>query len=91
MKTVVSTKSGRRGSAVIVVLALLVLIMAFMAGNNVTLRSLRQDMQIIEERQLRKYESLKPGLARTRPGQESSSVNTSHAPPVFGGPSSARP
>ncbi|HOB99696.1 MAG TPA: hypothetical protein PKM43_13270 [Verrucomicrobiota bacterium] len=71
MKTVASTQGSERGSAVIVVLALLLLILAFMAGNDVTLRSLRREMQIIEERQLRKYEPPEPGSSQTGPGRES--------------------
>ena len=67
MKTVASTQGSERGSAVIVVLALLLLILAFMAGNDVTLRSLRREMQIIEERQLRKYEPPESGDSRPGP------------------------
>jgi hypothetical protein len=58
-----SRNAGERGMAVVVVLAVLVLILAFMAGNNVTLRSLHREMQLIEQRQLRKYE-----LPHPRPG-----------------------
>jgi len=72
MKTVASTQGSERGSAVIVVLALLLLILAFMAGNDVTLRSLRREMQIIEERQLRKYEPPEPESAQTGPSRKSS-------------------
>ncbi len=72
MKTVASTQGRERGSAVVVVLALLLLTLAFMAGNDVTLRSLRREMQIIEERQLRKYQPPEPGSAQTGPGRKSS-------------------
>lgn len=72
MKTAASNQGSERGSAVIVVLALLFLTLAFIAGNDVTLRSLRREMQIIEERQLRKYEPPEPGSAQTGPSRKSS-------------------
>lgn len=46
-----------RGSALIVVLAILFLVLAFMAGNDVTLRSLKRELQILERHQLEKYAS----------------------------------
>jgi hypothetical protein len=55
MKTHPSPATRQRGTAIVVVLAVLVLIVAFMAGNNVTLRSLHREVQLIEKRQLRKY------------------------------------
>lgn len=48
-------RRDERGTALLVVLALLVLIMAFMAGNNVTLRALKQELQILDKHQLQKY------------------------------------
>ena len=48
-------RRGERGSAAIVVLVLLFLIVAFAAGNTVTLRSLKRELQLVEQRQLTKY------------------------------------
>lgn len=43
------------GSAVVVVLVLLLAIMAFLEANTGTLRSLKRELQLIEQRQLIKY------------------------------------
>lgn len=56
MRTAPHARGGQCGSAVVVVLALLLLIVAFLAGNDVTLRSLRRELQIVDERQLQKYQ-----------------------------------
>ena len=48
-------RRGERGSAAIVVLVLLFLIVAFAEGNSVTLRSLKRELQLLDERQLKKY------------------------------------
>ena len=64
MRTAPSACGGQRGSAVVVVLALLLLIVAFLAGNDVTLRSLRRELQIVDERQLQKYQPVSAGSDR---------------------------
>jgi|GEM_PF-3160938 hypothetical protein len=43
------------GSAVVVVLVLLLAIMAFLEANTGTLRSMKRELQLIEQRQLIKY------------------------------------
>jgi len=58
MKTTVlaSVHPGRQGgSAVLVVLVLLALMMVFISANSVTLHSLKRDLHRLEQRQLRRY------------------------------------
>ncbi len=50
-------RRGERASAAIVVLLLLLLTLAFAAGNSVTLRSLKRELQLVEQRQLKEYGS----------------------------------
>jgi len=73
-----------RGTAIVVVLAVLVLILAFMAANHVTLRSLHREMQLIEQRQLRKYQTAEKASGTTRraePVGAESAVAASPSPP----------
>jgi type II secretory pathway component PulK len=58
MKTTVlsSVHPGRRrGSAVLVVLVLLALMMVFISANSFTLHSLKRDLHRLEQKQLRRY------------------------------------
>lgn len=48
------TRSGERGSAVLVVLALLLIMAALALGNNRTLHQLHQELDLLEQHQLRK-------------------------------------
>lgn len=48
-------RAGERGSAVVVVLILLIGVLAFVAANTSTLHSLKQELQLLEQRQLIKY------------------------------------
>jgi len=50
-----SAGAGERGSAVVVILIVLFGILAFLQVNNGTLRSLKRELQLIEQRQLIKY------------------------------------
>jgi hypothetical protein len=52
-------RAGERGSAVLVVLALLFLMAAMALGNNRTLHQLHQELDLLEQHQLRDPESLK--------------------------------
>jgi len=52
-------RSGERGSAALVVLALLFLMAMFALGNNRTLHQLHQELDLLEQHQLRNPESVK--------------------------------
>jgi hypothetical protein len=66
MKTVGSgRRNGEGGFVAVVMLAMVILILAFLAGNDVTLRSLKREIQLIERHQLAKYP---PGHATNRVG-----------------------
>lgn len=58
MKLKPSARHRQRGVAVLVLLVLLVLIGAFMAANQVTLRSLHRELELLEHQQARKYGAL---------------------------------
>jgi hypothetical protein len=72
------TRSGERGSAVLVVLALLLIMAALALGNNRTLHQLHQELDLLEQHQLRKPESVKR-LQPTAPAVEPSEAATSEA------------
>ena len=67
------------GSAVVIVLVLLLAIVAFLEANTGTLRSLKRELQLIEQRQLVKYgESVLTNHFRTNklpPAQMNSGAN----------------
>lgn len=64
MRTSRASSDGRqRGFVVVVLLAMVVLMLAFLAGNDVTLRSLKREVQLIERQQLMRYP---PGHATNR-------------------------
>jgi hypothetical protein len=70
------------GFAVVILLAMVILILAFLAGNDVTLRSLKREVQLIERKQLMRYP---PGHATNRvaviePGQATNRVAVATAP-----------
>jgi hypothetical protein len=58
MKTRIQQKQS--GSAVIVVLALLFLVMAYAAFNHRTLESLNREVKLIEKRQIRRLQNPDP-------------------------------
>jgi len=53
-------RTGERGSATLVVLALLFIMAALALGNNRTLHQLHQELDLLEQDQLRKPETAKP-------------------------------
>jgi len=55
-------RNGSRGSATVIVLALLFLMVAFIAGNSANLRSLELELRRVERIQLRKYQP-RPGAS----------------------------
>jgi len=57
MKITLAKKRTRGGSAVIIVLVFLALMAVIVVGNNLTLRHLSRNLRLIEQKQLRKFES----------------------------------
>ena len=74
-------RAGERGSAVVVILVLLLGILALTEANNGTLRSLKRELQLIEQRQLLKYGELTVTNSFSR--------RPTNRPPSFGQPGSA--
>ncbi|MBI2927221.1 MAG: hypothetical protein HYY24_16125 [Verrucomicrobia bacterium] len=62
--------SGQHGSAVVVVIALLAIMTMLVIGNAVVLRQLKQELRLIEQRQVKKLELLSPAAANAgaKPG-----------------------
>jgi hypothetical protein len=52
-----SSRPGERGSAVIVVLALLVIMLLYIAGNLQALRSLDREVRLIERQQIQRVQT----------------------------------
>ncbi len=65
--------SGEGGSAVFVVIVLLAIMTMLVIGNTIVLRQLKQELRLIEQRQVKKLELLSPVAlnagARPPPGQ----------------------
>ncbi len=76
MKLQPSARHRQRGVAVLVLLVLLVLIGAFMAANQVTLRSLHRELELLDRQQARKYGALAVKPAPASPAR----TNTIAAP-----------
>ena len=65
-----SSRRGRateRGSATLVVFILLIIMVALIAANSVTLYHLRRELRLIERVQLKKYGTNAPPVLRTQP------------------------
>ena len=64
-----AARSGERGLATVIVLALLLLMMVFIASNSFTLATLKRDLNRVEQRQLRRYgPALVTNAPPARPG-----------------------
>jgi type II secretory pathway component PulK len=57
--------SGRRGSALVIILVLLSVMAALILANTTTLRRLRVELQLLEQKQKRAFE--KPAVAVPQP------------------------
>ncbi len=76
-----SSPRGRRtGSAVIIVLALVVIIMIYVAGNLRTLNSLGRELSLLERRQVQRLQ--KTGRATNTPPAEIITTNAMTSPPA---------
>ena len=53
-------QSGKRGSAMILVLALVVIMTALVIGNGVVLHQLHQQLRIVDQQQQRRFEPPRP-------------------------------
>ena len=91
-----SRKRSQHGMAVIAVLAILAIVMIYVAGTLGTLRHLGRDLQLIEQRQIRRLKTVRvqgnltgkptqgPGLARLGKRSEATQVpGTNLQPPSF--------
>jgi type II secretory pathway component PulK len=65
MKTRLSYSARSSGSAVIVVLVLLFIMTVLLTANSLALHRFKQNLQSIEHRQLKLYESLPSGGAKS--------------------------
>jgi hypothetical protein len=62
-----SNRKGNRGAATLIVLVLLFLMVAFIAGNSANLHSLELELRRVEHLQLRKYQP-RPSTNAPAPG-----------------------
>ncbi|MBI3881796.1 MAG: hypothetical protein HY301_17245 [Verrucomicrobia bacterium] len=66
-------RARQRGSAVFVVLALVVLLSAFVGANLLALRGLEQEIKLVEKKQRQRWEATAGGGSRTNaPAAENS-------------------
>jgi hypothetical protein len=72
MKTSLSNSRKSSGSAVVVVLVLLFMMTVLLTANSLALHRLKQSVQLIEQRQLKKY-----GVPAHRPLRDQVKYNTS--------------
>jgi hypothetical protein len=62
-------RRGERGSATILVLALLAIMAVFLTSNQRVLHNLKREVRLVEEKQLKKFQppTAKPAEAKARP------------------------
>ena len=62
-------RRGERGSATILVLALVAIMMVFVTANQLVLHNLKRELRIVEQKQLKKFQSptAKPAAPPARP------------------------
>ena len=63
------TRRGERGSATVLVLALVAMMMAFLTANQLVLHNLKRELRIVEQKQLKKFQppAAKPAAPPARP------------------------
>ena len=63
------TRLGERGSATILVLALVAIMMVFLTANQLVLHNLKRELKIIEQKQIKKFQppAAKPAAPPARP------------------------
>lgn len=65
----VGSQRGERGSATILVLALVAIMMVFLTSNQRVLHSLKREVRLVEQQQLKKFQAptAKPDAPPARP------------------------
>ncbi len=66
-KTQDAKRTRERGSATVLVFALVVILCAIMAGNQLVLHSLKRELKLIEQQQLKKFQPPKARPAVPQP------------------------
>lgn len=77
-----SPAARQRGAAALIVLILLFLMVAFIAGNSVTLHKLKRELRLVETRQVQRYSAAPP---KSRPAASTNATmgaTTNALPPV---------
>lgn len=71
MKITFQTLRRRKqnGSAVLIVIILLGVMLAFIAGNTANLNQLKREMNLIEQKQLNRVHATKPAADKVNPAQ----------------------
>ena len=80
-----SPAARQRGAAALIVLILLFLMVAFIAGNSVTLHKLQRELRLVETRQLQRYS---PKAPKASPSASTNATEGAAAPatPLAGEP-----
>lgn len=60
---------NQHGSAVLIVIILLGVMLAFIAGNTANLNQLKREMNLIEQKQLKRGHATKPAADKVNPAQ----------------------
>lgn len=68
-QSAVSSRRSARGSATILVLALVAIMMVFLAANQLVLHNLKRELRLVEQKQLKKFQPppARPAAPPARP------------------------
>lgn len=69
LKTKVSSRESEGGSATILVLALVAIMMVFLTANQLVLHNLKRELRLVEQKQLKRFQPppAKPAAPPARP------------------------
>lgn len=69
LKTKVSSRESEGGSATILVLALVAIMMVFLTANQLVLHNLKRELRLLEQKQLKRFQPppAKPAAPPARP------------------------
>ena len=67
IRTAIAVRKSQSGFAVVIMLILLAMVLGFIMANSATLSTLHKDVQRIEQRQIRRLNSLNPQISTNTP------------------------